>query len=153
ALVTDFDQLREMFPVASIQVSNVEPADWEALGRARIYSITIDGKVTTVQPDFSVITRPISAVTGQGVSPIVVTSNGHGLRKGDHVQSDGVEGNTAANGSFVVTRLDANRFELTRTAGNGVYLPDSGVWYRINSISAVSNIAGPIKITSRSEEH
>ena len=106
---------------------------------------------TTVEPDFSVVTKPITAVTGQGVSPIVITSNGHGLNTGDQVQIDGVQGNLAANGSFVVTRLDANRFELTRTAGNGVYLPDSGVWYRINTIAAVSNLAGPIKITSQDD--
>ena len=44
-LVTDFDQLRELFPAASIQVSNPVAGDWAVLGKTRSFSITVDGVV------------------------------------------------------------------------------------------------------------
>ena len=43
---------------------------------------------------------------------IVVTSPGHGLETGDQIRVSGVEGNTAANGTFNVIRVDTDTFEL-----------------------------------------
>ena len=40
---------------------------------------------------------------------------------------DGVTGNTRANGSWTITRVDANRFSLDGRAGNGAYT-GGGTW-------------------------
>jgi hypothetical protein len=66
-------------------------------------------------------TRAITGTTGNGVSPIVVTSNGHGLYDGYIVTITGVAGNTAANGTFSVTRINANTFSLDNSSGNGAW--------------------------------
>lgn len=68
----------------------------------------------------------ITNVTDDLVSPIVITSNDHGLLNGDMVQIADVVGNTAANGSFMVTNKTTNTFEIVilgggATTGNGDY--------------------------------
>lgn len=52
---------------------------------------------------------------------IVITSVAHGLKSGEKVRITGVEGNTAANGTFYVTVLTADTFQLTGIVGNGSY--------------------------------
>lgn len=67
-------------------------------------------------------------VTGAtNATPIVVTSAGHGLTTGAFVTVSGVVGNTSANGSFAVTVLDADRFELDGSTGGGSYT-SGGAW-------------------------
>jgi hypothetical protein len=89
--------------------------------------------------------RAIAAATN--AAPIVITSPGHGLVNGDQVQISGVRGNTAANGNFVVTQVDADRFSLNGSVGNGAYA-GGGSWGRVNfPITAATN-AAPIVITS-----
>lgn len=68
------------------------------------------------------------AITGAtNANPIVITSAGHGLSSGQRVEIVGVLGNTAANGEFFITVLDANTFSLqskadgSNVAGNGAY--------------------------------
>ncbi len=63
-------------------------------------------------------------------TPIVITSNAHGLSSGNQVTVSGVVGNTAANGTFTVTVLDANNFRLENSTGNGVYAAGTGTWFR-----------------------
>jgi hypothetical protein len=74
----------------------------------------------------------IGDVSDNGVSPIVITSVGHGLDADDNssVLVMGVTGNTAANGQFRVTVIDADTFSLDGTTGNGDYI-SGGVWTRI----------------------
>ncbi len=60
-------------------------------------------------------------------TPIVVTSTAHGLTTGAYITVSAVGGNTAANGSFTITRLTADTFELDGSAGNGGYTT-GGVW-------------------------
>jgi hypothetical protein len=45
-------------------------------------------------------------------SPIAITITGHGYKSGDSVTIVGVGGNTAANGTWVITVVDANTFTL-----------------------------------------
>lgn len=67
-------------------------------------------------------------VTGAtNASPIVVTSAGHGLAVGQLVVVASVGGNTAANGSFVVSAVTADTFTLSGSAGNGSYT-SGGTW-------------------------
>lgn len=67
------------------------------------------------------------AISGAtNATPIVITSATHGLSTGHLVLIDGVTGNTAANGVFVVTVLTSTTFSLqdgsgNNIAGNGAY--------------------------------
>ncbi len=59
-------------------------------------------------------------------TPIVVTSGTHGLATGDEVFINGVGGNTAANGRWLVTVVDANSYSLQGSVGNGAYTASTG---------------------------
>jgi len=70
--------------------------------------------------------KDITNVTDNTVTPIVITSTGHGLENGDMVEIVNVLGNTAANGSFIVDSKAADTFEIVAldgaaTTGNGDY--------------------------------
>ncbi len=70
--------------------------------------------------------KDITDVTDNLVTPIVITSTAHGLENGDMVEIVGVLGNTAANGSFIVSSKADNTFEIvaldgSTTTGNGDY--------------------------------
>jgi hypothetical protein len=69
-------------------------------------------------------------------TPIVITSSTHGLTTGSYIKVENVSGNTAANGTFVITRVDANTFSLDGSTGNGSYTV-GGDW----------NAAGLYKVT------
>lgn len=69
-------------------------------------------------------------------TPIVITSNSHGLSNGQAVTITDVGGNTAANGTFIVGSVATNTFSLYATttgtggagiAGNGAYT-SGGFW-------------------------
>lgn len=67
-------------------------------------------------------------ITGAtNATPIVVTSNNHGLSVNDHVTVNDVGGNTAANATFVVSAVSTNTFTLGSSAGNGAY-SSGGSW-------------------------
>jgi hypothetical protein len=95
------------------------------------------GKVYTItDPTSEAATDGMAAMAGVGsitgatnVSPIEITSNGHGRITGDQVQIMGVLGNTAANGTWTVTLspTDANKFTLDGSTGNGAYT-GGGTW-------------------------
>jgi hypothetical protein len=74
----------------------------------------------------------ITGVSGNGVSPITITSANHGLNTGNSVVINGVTGNTAANGLHWITRIDANTFSLPGTTGNGAW-GGGGSWTRVVS--------------------
>jgi hypothetical protein len=80
--------------------------------------------------------RGKAITNASNTTPIVVTSNGHGLSNGQAVNISDVGGNTAANGTFIVGSVAANTFSLYSTAtgtggagvaGNGVYT-SGGFW-------------------------
>ena len=71
---------------------------------------------------------PTGTITGASdASPIVITSANNGLVTGDSVTIGGVLGNKAANGTFTITTLNQNQFELNGTTGNGTYT-SGGTW-------------------------
>jgi hypothetical protein len=55
-------------------------------------------------------------------NPIVIASTGHGLQTGMRVTITGVVGNTNANTTSVITRVDADHFSLNGVSGNGAYV-------------------------------
>lgn len=73
-----------------------------------------------------------SAMTN--ASPIVVTLTGHGLSTGDFVNITNALGNTAANGPWQITRIDADTFSLNNSTGNGTYTASSGTVSRAGRI-------------------
>lgn len=88
------------------------------------------------------------AITGASdASPIVITSPSNGLHTGERVVISGVLGNTAANGTWVITRLTANTFSLqfpdgTNSDGNGSY-QRGGTWIRSTGFAGdyITNIS------------
>jgi hypothetical protein len=74
------------------------------------------------------------------VSPIVVTSNAHGLKTGNVVKITGVGGNTAANATFVVTYVSDNTFSLDGSTGNGAYT-SGGAWHVLGLYSLSLTLA------------
>lgn len=68
-------------------------------------------------------------VTGaSNTTPIVITSVAHGLVTGNVVKIKNVGGNTAANGTFSITRIDADTFSLDSSVGNSAYT-SGGTWH------------------------
>lgn len=63
--------------------------------------------------------KTITAATN--ASPIVVTATTHGFANNDVVSITGVVGNTAANGIWQITFIDANTFSLNSSVGSGAY--------------------------------
>ena len=81
-------------------------------------------------------------------TPIVITSNGHGLSTGDNVEIYSVQGNTNANttdgvlapGTKVITVVDKNTFSLNGTTGNAPYT-SGGFWVHKDKLTTYpSNI-------------
>lgn len=61
-------------------------------------------------------------ITGAtNASPIVITTAGHKWVTGQTVIIASVGGNTAANGTRVITKISATQFSLNGTTGNGAY--------------------------------
>lgn len=80
-------------------------------------------------------------VTGAtNATPIVITSNAHGLSNGDVVEIDGVLGNTAANGVWNVANKTTNTYELSGSAGNGAYV--SGGWMSSRGTAYLDRLKG-----------
>ena len=75
-----------------------------------------------------------AAITGAtNATPIVITVTSHGFSTGDVVNITGVGGNTAANGTWFITVVDANTFSLNGSVGNGAYT-SGGVVTKVNCI-------------------
>jgi hypothetical protein len=82
----------------------------------------------------------VSAATN--ASPIVVTSNGHGLSNGATVYITGALGNTAANGAWVVSGVTANTFTLVGSSGNGAYTVGSATAYVPTVAAFAADVSG-----------
>lgn len=64
---------------------------------------------------------PVLAITSStNATPIVITKNSHGLATNDVITVNGHETNTAANGRWVVTKVNDNTFSLNGSVGNGI---------------------------------
>ena len=72
--------------------------------------------------------KETGSVTGAtNASPIVITAASHGLTTGQKITIASVGGNTAANGTWSIIRVDVNTFSLTTSTGNGSYT-SGGTW-------------------------
>jgi hypothetical protein len=115
-----------------IRDNNNVPQDPAVLPTFRIYGpsgLMTNGTGTLAQQNTGTLTNATNA------SPIVVTSTGHGLTGKPRVTISGVVGNTAANGTFTITVIDANTFSLDGSTGNGAYT-SGGTWHVTGLYSA-----------------
>ncbi len=64
---------------------------------------------------------PTTITGATNASPIAITDVAHGYVTGQQVTISGVLGNTAANGSWTITVINANSFSLNGSTGNGAY--------------------------------
>lgn len=107
----------------SVNTSDV-PVDADALPTYRVYGQS--GIVASGTAEFK-DSGTITGTTGNAVNPTVITDVDHGLTSGTLVTISGVGGNTAANGTFVVTRINSSTFSIA-VAGNGAYT-SGGTWH------------------------
>lgn len=85
-----------------------------------------DGSVPFLEAQ-SYFSSSVTAATN--ATPIVITSAGHGRSDNDYVLITGVLGNTAANGEWQITYIDANSFSLAGSVGNGSYTSGGTVYF------------------------
>jgi hypothetical protein len=77
--------------------------------------------------------QPGTVTGATNASPIVVTTGAaHTLSTGDTVTNSGVLGNTAANGTFVITVTDSTHFSLNGSTGSGAYT-SGGTWLYVDT--------------------
>ena len=94
------------------------PTQAASLPTFRIYGkngALANGTGTTTQLDSKTVTGASNA------TPIVITATAHGFQTGMRITVSGVLGNTAANGTFIITKVDADTFSLDGSTGNGAY--------------------------------
>jgi len=76
----------------------------------------------TTTGEYYLESQAVSAMTGDQVSPIIITSAIHGLESGYEIVISGSTGNTAANGTWTITKIDENEFSLNGSTGDGIYI-------------------------------
>lgn len=92
------------------------------------------------------------AITGAtNATPIVITTAGaHGLSTGAFATISGVQGNTNANGTWVITSTGADTFSLNGSTGNSGYISggsvDGGDLGQVDSV--IQNYAVPDAVTA-----
>ena len=79
-------------------------------------------------------------------SPIVITSANHGLVTGTTIKITGVGGNTSANDTWLVTRIDNDAFSLDDSHGTATY-NGGGTW--ISGVSTISFGSVPLPTESK----
>ena len=121
------------YPVASGQTTTVQAwirtstsADGTAYGSSNMPRLMLaqnlsQGWSSKVLATVTPVTGTITAGTGNGVSPIVLTCTAHGLSEGDCVTIAGATGNTNSNGNFQVHVVSSSQFSLNGTTGNGTW--------------------------------
>lgn len=105
---------------ANIDINNIS-GNFAANGS--FYINVIDANTFSLFLD-SALTIPTigtGAYTGGGVGQLVVAAAPHGYSSGDRVTIAGVNGNTAANGTFSIIVTSATQFQLAGTIGTGAY--------------------------------
>jgi hypothetical protein len=64
--------------------------------------------------------RRVAIVSSTNASPIVIHATAHGMLTGDSIEVEGHATNTAANGQWQATKVDADHLALNGSTGNGV---------------------------------
>lgn len=134
----------------TIKYLALSPSDKNTLIR---FLYTLRGEAT----DHSIVVpHGHTVINATNASPIVVTvSNSHEYFNGDTVVITGVNGNTAANGTFIITSVTSSTLTLVGSTGNGAFsdpqgdalvklkLPNAKVVYEEGQFQGVEKILGP----------
>lgn len=92
-------------------------------------------------------------ITGAtNATPIVITSTAHGYVNGYTAVVSGVLGNTAANGTWVVSAVTTNTFELTSSVGNGAYTSGGTVQRVLSKASLICTWAGRLMVAGLKDD-
>lgn len=119
-----FAGLGDSLPVVFlVKNSSGTPVNLDSLPTFRVYGP--DGFVSG-QTGSAAFRESGLITNATNASPIVITSANHNLQTGDRVTISGVVGNTAANGTFTITRISSSTFSLS-TTGSGAY-SNGGTW-------------------------
>ncbi len=116
----------------STSMYGVNSANSNTGAGSTVYYNTSNSNLT---PQITPLSTLLSSATANTItaatnaSPIQITSSAaHGLTSGDRVTISGATGNSAANGTWAITFVDAVRFTLNGSNGNGNYAVNSGNW-------------------------
>jgi hypothetical protein len=92
-----------------------------------------------------------SATPSAGPPPTVtINSTNHGLQSNQVVTVSGVTGITGVNGTWVITKVDANNFSLNGAVAVGVGPGTGGIWTLVASPPTVAAYSGTNSNTGRS---
>jgi hypothetical protein len=105
----------DLTTLVSAGAATVDPMNW-----------TLGGAAAAKDRTLTLASKTITAATN--ATPIAITAAAHGFLTGDSVRVTGVLGNTAANGLWTVTKVDANTFTLTGSVGNGAWTSGGACW-------------------------
>ena len=113
--------------LVTIPVSNMN----SPMTQPSAVAIQADGRIVVAGTD-ATTTELTGTITNAGPTLntgnlIVITAPNHGLASGMQVTITGVQGDTAANGTWIITVLDADTYVLNGSANNGLYL-SGGTW-------------------------
>jgi hypothetical protein len=127
----------------------------EFCGNAHQFFIFLLGDATTAStkvafgvPHIRDAHVPFVITNASNASPIeITTSTDHGWSSGDHVFVADVQGNTAANGFWVIVVTGSNKLTLTGSTGNGAYTSSPGTYYSGGVIGTNDQITRAIWMT------
>jgi hypothetical protein len=136
-IIKSFSKKKVRYPKIEYQCEGtINPSS--AVGKFRI----IQGKNNNSSSTYNITIKFVAnkiITNASNTSPIQITTLAkHNFNTGDSVFISGVNGNTAANGLWTITRIDDYTFSLNSSVGNGVYNNNS------NAIAAREDIVlGP----------
>lgn len=82
----------------------------------------------------------VAITNATNAAPISITATAHGYATGTSVDVASVLGNTAANGTWTITVVNANTFTLNTSTGNGTYTSGgtAQAWYNLGVSAPLS---------------
>jgi hypothetical protein len=126
-------------------VADAEFTDGAGTGRIRLYRDN-GASISAGSPTAATLYSPAAnnasgnLAGATNASPIVIaTSAAHGLATGAIATIAGAKGNTNANGSWIITVVDATHFSLNGSTGNAAYT-NSGTWASCSGASCTAEI-------------
>ena len=137
-LINSFDVVGEEDDLTNVVANTTNNDMTIGTNAAGKYSLTFHASITSSSAASEMIVAmgitlatPLNITGATNTTPIVITSNGHGLEKGDMVTIDGCTGNDAADGDWFVSVAGTDMFTIVTLAGansvgNGVYNSGSG---------------------------
>lgn len=88
-------------------------------------------------------------ITGAtNATPIKITAGSHGFDDGNLVTIHDVGGNTAANGTWTITYVDADNFTLDGSVGNGAWISGGKVFNETGDFIRLDQVIGALSTGS-----